>query len=378
MLAGLVLGLLWAGSAAAAGGNTEKELAAVRARMATLRDELRRATSERDAQTARLRDTEIGRAEASSRLDATRASRRASEQNLASIRRERTKHEQALAVERGQLEHALRVAYFGGDQERLKLLLGQDDPDELARTMVYQGYFAEARAERVESVRTHLAEIERLETESAAETATLRDLERQQGEDLAALEKASAERSEALATLDKRIQAQSGAVREMESRERGLVELLEQLRHALSDFPVQGDQPFGALRGRLAWPLSGRLLADFGELRAGARLRWNGVLIGAERGTEVHAVANGRVAFADWLPGLGLLVIVEHGDGYMSLYGHNDTLRKAAGDWVRPGEVLATVGDSGGQARPALYFEMRKGRAPQNPHPWFQKKLARR
>ena len=119
-------------------------------------------------------------------------------------------------------------------------------------------------------------------------------------------------------------------------------------------------------------------IADYGELRAGARLRWNGVLLGANRGTEVHAVANGRVAFADWLPGLGLLVIVEHGDGYMSLYGHNDTLRKAAGDWVRPGEVLATLGDSGGQAHPALYFEIRRGKTPQNPHAWFRKKLARR
>jgi len=378
MLASIGLVLLWAAAVAAAGGDTEKELATVRARIAALRDEVRRATSERDAQTARLRDTELERADASSRLEATRAKRKESEQKLESIRRERATHEQALAAERGQLEQALRVAYYSGDQERLKLLLGQDDPGQLARMMVYQAYFAQSRAERVQSVRAHLAEIGRLEQESAEETARLRELEKQQTRDLAAVEKARAERADAVAVLDKRIRDKSSAINEMEGRERGLAELLEQLRQALSDFPVQGEQPFSALRGRLAWPVNGRLLADYGELRAGARLRWNGVLLGADRGTEVHAVANGRVAFADWLPGLGLLVIVEHGDGYMSLYGHNDTIRKAAGDWVRPGEVLATVGDSGGQAHPALYFEIRRGKSPQNPHVWFRNKLAGR
>jgi septal ring factor EnvC (AmiA/AmiB activator) len=378
LLASAVLGLFGATGALTAGGDTEKELAAVRSRIAVLRDELRRATTERDAQTARLRDTELDRAAASDRLGETRTGRKASEQKLASIRRERTTHERALVAERGRLEQALRVAYYGGEQERLKLLLDQDDPGEATRMLVYQAYFAESRAERVQSVRTHLAEIGRLEQEAAVETARLRELEEQQRRDLSAAEKTRSERAEAVAALDARIRDKSSAISEMEGRERALTDLLEQLRQALSDFPVQGEQPFQALRGRLAWPVNGRLLADYGELRAGAKLRWNGVLLGADRGTEVHAVANGRVAFADWLPGLGLLVIVEHGGGYMSLYGHNDTLRKAPGDWVRPGDVIATLGDSGGQARPALYFEIRRGKAPQNPHPWFQNKLARR
>ena len=378
MLVSVGLALLWAAAGAATSGDTAKELAAVRARITALRDEVRRATTERDAQTARLRDTELERAGASRRLEATRADRRTSEQKLASIRHERATHEQALAAERGHLEQALRVAYYSGDQERLKLLLGQDDPGELARTMVYQAYFAQSRSERVQSVRTHLAEIGRLEHESAEETTRLGELEKQQARDLAAVDKARTERAEAVAVLDKRIRDKTSSINEMEGRERALADLLEQLRQALSDFPVQGEEPFAALRGRLAWPVNGRLLADYGEVRAGARLRWNGVLLSADRGTEVHAVANGRVAFADWLPGLGLLAIVEHGDGYMSLYGHNDTLRKAAGDWVRPGEVLGTVGDSGGQAHPALYFEIRRGKTPQNPHPWFRKKLARR
>jgi septal ring factor EnvC (AmiA/AmiB activator) len=360
------------------GADTEKELAAVRARIEALRTELERATRQRDAETARLRDTEVRRATSSRRLEALRGERRASEAELEKLGRERAEHERGLAAERGRLEQTLRAAYFSGGQERLKLLLGEDDPGELSRMMVYQSYLAGTRARRLEAVRAHVAEIARLEQASAEETARLRALEQEQAKEVAALEAARVEREAAIASLDKRIREQSSSIREMEARERTLADLLEQLRQALSDFPVQGEKPFTALRGRLTWPVGGKLLADFGEVRAGARLRWNGVLLGAERGAAVHAIANGRVAFADWLPGLGLLVIVEHGGGYMSLYGHNETLRKSAGDWVRPGDVIATVGDSGGQARPALYFEIRRGKKPENPHPWFSKKLARR
>jgi septal ring factor EnvC (AmiA/AmiB activator) len=376
MLLGILIGSLCV-TAVGAGGNTEQELATVRARISSLRDELRQTTEQRDAETTRLRDAELQRAGASTRLETSRADLRASEQRLASLQRERATHERGLTAERERLEQTLRVAYFSGDQERLKLLLGQDDPGELARMMVYQSYLAQSRAQRLTAVREHLAEIERLEAASAAETTKLRELEQQRSQQLAALEQARATRADAVADLDKRVRDRNSAINELEGRERTLVELLDKLRSALSDFPVQGDRPFLALRGQLTWPVSGRLLADFGELRAGQRLRWDGVLVSADRGTEVHAVANGRVAFADWLPGLGLLVIVEHGDGYMSLYGHNDTLRKSAGDWVRPGDVIGTVGDCGGEARPALYFEIRRGKAPQNPHPWFQKPRTR-
>ena len=376
MLTSVLLGWLCA-AAIAAGGNTEQELATVRARISSLRGEVRKATEQRDAETARLRETEEKRAAAGDQLDASRADLRASEQRLASLQRERAEHERGLAAERGRLEETLRLAYYSGGQERLKLLLGEDDPGELARMMVYQAYLANSRADRRRGVRDHLAEISRLEQESAAETDKLRELEQRRKRELVALEDARDERADAVASLDRRIRDRSSTIKEMEGREQTLVDLLDRLRAALSDYPVQGDRPFTALRGKLTWPVNGRLLADFGEVRAGA-MRWNGVLVGADRGSEVHAVANGRVAFADWLPGLGLLVIVEHGDGYMSLYGHNDTLRKAAGDWVRPGDVLGTVGDTGGQAHPALYFEIRRGKTPQNPHPWFQKQLARR
>ena len=146
----------------------------------------------------------------------------------------------------------------------------------------------------------------------------------------------------------------------------------------MAGFPVDADEPFSRLKGKLAWPVQGRVAGDFGQPRGAGPVKWNGVLLEAPAGTPVRAVYHGRVAFADWLQGLGLLVIVDHGGGYMSLYGHNEALLKESGDWVEPGESIAQVGDTGGQARPGLYFEIRLNGEPVNPNPWIAKRPAGR
>ena len=150
-----------------------------------------------------------------------------------------------------------------------------------------------------------------------------------------------------------------------------LEKLLRELRTAMERFPLEGNDVFVRLRGKLAWPVSGRLVARFGDARAGG-VHWDGVLVATERGAPVKAVCQGRVIYADWLPGLGLLTIVDHGDGYLSLYGHNERLYKAAGEPVTAGEPIAAAGDSGGSSRPELYFEIRKGGKPVDPRPWFR------
>jgi murein hydrolase activator len=150
-----------------------------------------------------------------------------------------------------------------------------------------------------------------------------------------------------------------------------LEKLLRELRAAMERYPVEGNDAFAHLRGKLAWPVSGRVVARFGETRAGG-VKWDGVLVATERGAPVRAIYQGRVIYADWLPGLGLLTIVDHGDGYMSLYGHNERLYKAVGDRVAAGDPIASAGDSGGSAKPELYFEIRKGGKPVDPRPWFK------
>ena len=147
--------------------------------------------------------------------------------------------------------------------------------------------------------------------------------------------------------------------------------LLRELKRAIERFPPDTNTAFGRMRGKLAWPVQGKLVARFGEIRAGG-LKWDGVLVAAERGSPVKAVYQGRVVYADWLPGLGLLAIVDHGDGYLSLYGHNDRLYKAVGERVAAGEAVAAAGDSGGRTRPELYFEIRRSGKPVDPRPWFK------
>ncbi len=168
--------------------------------------------------------------------------------------------------------------------------------------------------------------------------------------------------------------AEGREIERLAAQEKDLARLIAELTSILSDYPITSEEPFSEHRGRLTWPVAGTLLRDFGQPRVGGELKWNGVVLAAPRGREVRSVYHGRVAFADWLAGMGLLVIVDHGEGYMTLYGYNETTLKSAGDWVAPGDVLATVGDSGGQAEPGLYFEIRRGTEPLNPRRWVTRR----
>ena len=149
--------------------------------------------------------------------------------------------------------------------------------------------------------------------------------------------------------------------------------LIEELRRAIAEFPELAEQPFQRIKGKLPWPVKGAVVARFGQLRAGGPLKWQGILINAQRGTQVRAPFYGRVVYADWLPGLGLLLVLDHGDGYLSLYAHNEQLFRRVGDRVAPGDPLAATGDTGSAGRPGLYFEIRKGRQALDPSAWLAK-----
>jgi septal ring factor EnvC (AmiA/AmiB activator) len=177
-----------------------------------------------------------------------------------------------------------------------------------------------------------------------------------------------------LAKLQRESQDRTQALTRLRAQQAELEQLLRNLARSLRDAPAPVPSgAFAALRGKLSWPVSGTLLAQFGQLRTQG-VRWEGVVIGVARGAEVRAVAAGRVVYADWLPGLGLLAIIDHGGGYLSLYGHNDGLRRAVGDSVAPGEVIASAGDTGGSSRPELYLEIRQNGKPVDPAPWFRRR----
>lgn len=353
----------------------EAELRKVNARLEKVRKAVNEDLEKRDSLSAELRDAELGVQGARRTLEQTRAQRIASESRLEELERERAAREKELAAERGALAGELRAAYVNGREEQLKLLLNQQDPAAFGRMLTYYGYFGRARAERIGSIRDKLEHLALLREKIVAEAQRLRALEARQEQELAALKGAQDKRARAVARIDSQIKTRGGEIKRLESQARGLEKLIADLRKALRNTPVAKQAPFEPLRGKLPWPVQqGKVLARFGQPRAGGSLKWQGMLIGTDRGARVRAPFAGRVAYADWLPGMGLMIVLDHGGGYLSLYGHNEEVFKKVGDPVSSGEVIGAVGDSGGHNQPALYFEVRRGREPVNPENWLQRR----
>jgi septal ring factor EnvC (AmiA/AmiB activator) len=349
----------------------EAELQAVKSEIERITRQVSAEQVERDRLTHELRTSElsVGKLrDALSEVRRERAERAARRAVLAAERRARAAEVQH---NRAALAGQLRAAYLIGRQEPLKLLLNQKDPALAGRMFAYYSYFGRARAGQIKLIEEDMQRIAELDGALDAEDQQLAELEKRQRAQLHELEQARTQRTHVLASLEAQSHTRAQNLERLRSQQAGLEKLLRELRTAMEHFPLEGNDVFARLRGKLAWPVSGRLVARFGDTRAGG-VRWDGVLVATERGAPVKAVCQGRVIYADWLPGLGLLTIVDHGDGYLSLYGHNERLYKAAGEPVTAGEPIAAAGDSGGSSRPELYFEIRKGGKPVDPRPWFR------
>jgi septal ring factor EnvC (AmiA/AmiB activator) len=349
----------------------ETELREVRQRIEELQRNMRRDTDRRDKLSGQLRDAEENVRSARATLGAVRKQIAESDARLASIAADRKKGEAALAEQRDVLAAELRTAYVGGREEQFKLLLSQEDPAALGRMLVYYSYFGRARAGKIAEIEDLVRQLDEAAAAEAAEHKRLDALEAESREQLSAVDAARGERSRALKAMNAQIRNRNDSIAKLKREAAALEKLVADLRRAMSDLPPTGGQAFAKVKGKLNWPVAGKLTARFGQARGGG-LTWNGVMIDAARGSAVKAIYDGRVAYADWLPGMGLLIIVDHG-GYMSLYAHNEQLNKAAGDAVRAGEQISTVGDSGGRAQPGLYLEIRQGAKPVNPAPWFRR-----
>lgn len=309
----------------------------------------------------------------------------------------------------------IRAAYQSGGQEYLKLLLNQQQPEQFARNLTYHDYLSRARREQLDKYNAILEQLHSIEADLATRHALLAGQQVELQGRREALEQARAEHKAVLARLDGELgdgdrklkarrqeQARLNALlktieetlarQAREAEERRLAEQrarAEAERQRLAGAPgagqgkpaaTEGPQVssrapsiggrFAQARGQLPWPVDGSVLARFGSARDDGRLKWDGVLIGASAGSRVRAIHDGRVVFADWLRGAGLLLIIDHGGGYLSLYGHNQTLLKEAGDLVKAGEIIANVGSSGGRSSPALYFAIRQKGQPVDPMGW--------
>ena len=352
----------------------EQELEAVRERISRLKESMDAAADDRDRLAGELQEIEVAISEQRLRITEIEREQRYTAKKKDQLDATLAQREAHLEKESSALAAQVRSAYQSGSQEKIRLLLNQRDPATLGRLMAYYDYLNDYRAENIEAVMAEIRELDVLRGQIAAEEARLSDLARSRYAELTRLNSSLEERTALLVSLRERIRREGAEVERLAAQEKDLTRLIAELTSILSDYPISSEQPFSDHKGKLTWPVAGTLLHDFGQPRGGGTMKWNGVVLEARRGTEVRAVYHGRVAFADWLAGMGLLVIVDHGEGYMTLYGYNETILKKAGDWVAPGDVLATVGDSGGQSEAGLYFELRSGTRPVNPRVWITRR----
>jgi septal ring factor EnvC (AmiA/AmiB activator) len=370
-----VLVALWLPSAsldAATPKKTEAELRALNQKIERMTREVSRDALERERQSTGLRAAELSLGQARgevSRLNreyADRATRRAA------LAQSREQEQRTLTGERAALGGQLRAAYMIGQEEPLKLLLNQQDPLHSGRLYVYYSYFSRARALEIAQIQQHVQHLTELDAELEQQQTELVGLKSAQQSQLNQLERARNDRQTVLASFNAAAHSREEGLERLKTQQADLERLLKELDHSLKTVPPPDNATgFGRSRGLLNWPVTGQITAQYGAKRA-TGVSWEGVVIATERGASVNAVAAGRVVYADWLPGLGLLVIIDHGEGYMSLYGHNDRLLKAVGDSVAAGEAVAAAGDTGGRASPELYFEIRRTGKPVDPAPWFR------
>lgn len=349
-----------------------QKLETVRAEIRRLTEAQRALEGERGEATEALREADQAvnvEAKALREIDAGLVEQ---QDTLERLEGEKRTLEQGLREQREALAQLLRSAYALGRHEQLRLLLAQDRLDELARVLAYHRYFQRDRTGRIQALLGELRELADLGRRVATQRETLAATRLAQEQRIVDLDAQRTERRTLLASLDAQFADAKSRLAALGRDEKSLVQLLASLRDVFADIPKQLDQakPFAQRRGALRLPLDGKVLAGFGARLPDGRAS-QGWLVAGRTGANVLAVAPGRVAFADWLKGYGLIVILDHGDGYMSLYAQNDSLLREAGEWVAAGEALAGVGSSGGQAEAALYFELRRNGAPVNPKGWF-------
>ncbi|HWR87465.1 MAG TPA: peptidoglycan DD-metalloendopeptidase family protein [Acidiferrobacterales bacterium] len=369
-LAALVLA--YSGAVAAASQN-EEQLRALRTRIEALQADLNETRGERDEARAQLRESERRIGSQFKSLRDTEARQRSETARLTALQQARTRSRAELGTHRQELEQAVRAAYVLGKQDYLKLLLSQDDPARVSRTLTYYRYLTQAHAARIEGIETALSRLDVLEKQIAERVQELAALRTRQLEQKNALEATRAERRNLLAQLNERVRDRSQEVERLKHDEDRMTRLVRELRTALTRAPAP-EPPVGKASvdkgGRWRLPVQGRLIARFGSPKEIGDLRWRGIFLAASEGQEVKAVTRGRVAYADWLRGFGLLVVLDHGGGLMSLYGHNQSLYKGVGDRVEAGEAIAASGNTGGPPQPGLYFEIREHGEPRNPLDW--------
>ncbi|MEW6119963.1 MAG: peptidoglycan DD-metalloendopeptidase family protein [Pseudomonadota bacterium] len=403
----LALALVWP---LAVGANQaerkQSELDALKRRLQTLQQEFTATQAQRKDAADELRASELAVSSGLRQLRQLDGERQQTETTLDALTRQIDATSKRIRAQQDRLARALKGSYQRGQADALKHLLNGGDPNQIARDLRYLAHLSRAQHEQVESLRADLSRLSELQQQAQEKTERLSRLRAERAAEQKKLLADKRTREALLQKLSVQIQRQRREIDTLKRDERTLTQLVERLNRLMAEqaaraaerarqanksdrggtgkpnkslgvnteTPVafKADRPFSRLKGQLRLPVAGELMNRFGAPREEGGVNWKGLFIRASQGAAVKAIAAGQVVFADWLRGFGNLIIVDHGEGYMSLYSNNESLYKQVGERVRPGDAIASVGNSGGQPDPGLYFEMRHLSRPINPMLWVK------
>jgi len=370
--------------ASLAEASEQEALENLRRRIGALQQDLEKTNESRSEAADALRDAERTISTSNRRLKELAQQQILNSRELEQLQRESVQLEKSMQVEQVLLGKLLYQQYLGGRQEYLKLLLNDHNPNQVARELQYYEYIAQSRADWLHTLRANLQKLQTVTHQVRDKSQQISELQGEEKTQRQALEKQKQARQAMLEKFAKQLKQQRKEIGRLQHDENRLSQLVEKLtkilaqpkkkiwghNESLPDSTFDG-KPFAQLKGKLSLPVTGDIINRFGQARPDSTVLWKGVFLRAAANQPVKCVAAGRVVFADWLRGFGNLLIVDHGNGYMTLYGNNETLFKQVGDRVRGGDAIAAVGNSGGNEESGLYFELRHEGNPLDPIKWI-------
>ena len=374
-------------SANTAYASQQEELENLRTRIATMQREIDKTSESKSEAADALRESERGISDSNRKLAELAEQLRAADKKLNGLQTQEQQLGNNLDTQQAQLGKLLYQQYLGGKQEYLKLLLNNQNPNQASRDLQYYEYIARNRATWLAALRGNLAALNAASMATREQRTELKSLRAEQAAQKTTLEKKQRSRQQMLVKISQQLRLQRREINRLQRDENRLAQLVEKLTKMLAqpkskslfrndnlpDNRFDGS-PFVQLKGKLTLPVKGEVTNQFGTQRPDSTVQWKGLFLRTSAGQAVKAVAAGRVVFADWLRGFGNLLIVDHGNGYMSLYGNNETLYKQVGDVLRGGDTVAAVGNSGGNENSGLYFELRHESKPLDPMKWLATK----
>jgi len=371
--------------AAPACADKQDELKNLRKRIAAMQHEMDRTSESKSEATDALRESERAISDKNRKLAELADQQRAADKKLSELQQQQRRLTGNMSEQQLQLGSLLYQQYLSGKQEYLKLLLNSRDPNQVFRDLQYFKYIAQSRATWLAALHDDYAALNAVSQAAREQHAELKSLRTEQAAQKKELEKEQSARQRVLGSISMQLRQQRREINRLQHDENRLAHLVDKLARILAqpkslfrndNLPDNrfDDSPFDQLKGKLTLPVKGEVANQFGAPRPDSTVLWKGLFLRTSAGQAVKAVAAGRVVFADWLRGFGNLMIVDHGNGYMSLYGNNETLYKQVGDELKGGDIVATVGNSGGNEESGLYFELRHESKPLDPMKWLAKK----